>query len=183
MRLRGVGSQPKWRYEEARHVVWNGYTRHDFRKEFERWGSKDLGAQLDDIQIIGEMRNGAAMSGVTENAWTALAVMTDAAQVPAGGIGEKHISTRVELCLGAALEPTAESGKAAQVEAISDRDEDVDILGARFGRQERAEDGNAKDARRAAGAEDELAREIQERGADLDDGMLSVLPNIVGNGS
>src|SRR5206468_11433143 len=67
-------------------------------------------------QIVGEMRNGAAVFGVTENAGMALAVMTDAAQVPPGGIGEKHVGARVELGLGTTLEPAAESGKAAQVE-------------------------------------------------------------------
>jgi hypothetical protein len=133
----------------------------------EGWGD-EVRAEVDDIQVVREMRHRPAVSSAAKHARVALAVVTDATEVLPGGISEKDIRAGVELCLRAALEAPPDACERAQVGAIRNRDEDVGVLRSGLGSEQGAEECDTEYTADSARTENELARELEKSGADLD---------------
>ena len=119
---------------------------NDVRPQHEGRDGDEAGIETDHVNIVVEMLAVPAGSRPAGRARVALAVVTDAANVVAGLIGEEDVGAEI-VALALALEAAAGVRERGKIHRRVNRHEHVRILRDRLAGRERSDESDAQDAR------------------------------------
>lgn len=120
------------------------------------------------------------VSRVAADSRATFAKVTDAAQVPSGGVSQENVCRRIDA-LRAPLESPGSVRQRLQCCVAGDGHQHVRVLRSTLGRYERAEHRNPRHPGDRASGQDELECQPKQRSTYLDGRAVAVLPLVVRN--
>ena len=143
LNLNGVFDRGQQGFDIWWHVATPDHRRPDLDR---RTGNERL-IQPNVAEVIVQMRASSTVQGVTgcPNAWPALAPRTCAPKVPPTLIGQEHICPMIQP-LKSPLQLAGTTSEGHQIGVVGYRDQQVDILGRRLRRHDRADERDAANA-------------------------------------